>query len=105
MNYPWTNANDLESWLPLDQCKDGYLYHIAARNASIGIFRADRKGFEIRRKKFSRIYRFVEYHWDTGVPYGTVKPIAEIEQAPTFASEPEFIAYMESKDTSSEETR
>ena len=90
----------------MEQCKDGWLYHIAARNASLGIYRADKQYFEIRREKLGRIYRFCgEYHWDwkNGETLfgkkmlGTAKPIEEIEQAPVFISEEEFIAYMEQR--------
>lgn len=103
MNLSWQNAEEIKEWIPIEQCKDGWLYHITARNASLGIYRSQKQGFEIRRDKLGSIYRFVEYHWDwTGGEIlfgkkmlGTAKPIKEIEEAPTFKSEKEFINYIE----------
>jgi hypothetical protein len=97
MDLSWQSAHDIEIYIPLDQCKDGFLYHIAARNATLGINRAKDKGFEIRREKFGNIFSFIEDHWDTGEPYGTVKPLREIEQTPNFPDEADFITYMEEK--------
>jgi len=105
MNLEWQNAEHINQWIPLEQCKDGWLYHIAARNATLGIYRADKQGFEIRREKLERIYRFVEYHWDWEggeilfgkKQLGTAKPIQEIGPSPEFKSEKEFIQYMEKK--------
>ena len=71
-----------ENIIPLTECKDGWLYHIAARNADCGIFISDLKAFVIRREKFERIFLFPEYHWDMGEPHGTAKCLAELERAP-----------------------
>jgi hypothetical protein len=104
MNLSWQNAETITKWIPLGKCKDGWLYHIAARNASLGIYMTDKQYFEIRREKGNEIYRFRgEYHWDWQggeiifgkKMLGTAKPIEEIEQAPAFGSEKEFIKYME----------
>ena len=106
MNLSWQNAEKITKWIPIEQCKDGWLYHIAARNATLGIYRAEKQYFEIRREKLGRIYRFCdEYHWDWQngeilfgkKMLGTAKPIQEIEQAPVFESEKEFIEYMEKR--------
>lgn len=106
MNLSLPHADKIKEWIPLKQCKDGYLYLIAARNSTLGIYRADKQYFEIRRQKGNEIYRFCgEYHWDWdggeilfgNKMLGTAKPIEEIEQAPEFKSEEEFIAYMERK--------
>jgi hypothetical protein len=105
MNLGWQNALEVIHWITLDQCKEGWLYHIAARNATLGIYRSAKQGFEIRRDKLGSIYRFVEYHWDWAGGeilfgkklLGTAKPLAEIEQAPALGGEKEFIAYMEAR--------
>lgn len=61
-------------YIPMDELQDGHLYRINARNAEYGIWVAKEKGFMISRVKFNANFPFVEYHWDTGAPYGTVKP-------------------------------
>lgn len=80
--------------IPLNECRDGYLYEINARNAGMGIFDANEKGFVIARTKFSEIYLFVEYHFDTGAPFGTVTPLKEVEKAPDFSSDEEKLQYL-----------
>jgi hypothetical protein len=104
MNLEWQNAEKITKWIPIEKCRDGYLYFIAARNAKIGIYRANKQYFEIRRQKGSEVYRFCgEFHWDWEggeilfgkKMLGTAKPLMEIEQAPSFKSEKEFICYME----------
>jgi hypothetical protein len=72
----------MSDYLPLEECKDGYLYRIKSRNLISGIYRAKTNGFVGVREKFGHEYLFEEYHWDTGAPFGTVKPIEEIEKAP-----------------------
>jgi hypothetical protein len=71
-----------ETWIPIEQCEDGYLYIISARNARLGIFHKEERGFVISRFKFGHNSLFVEYHWDTGEPYGTVQPFEKVEKAP-----------------------
>lgn len=61
-------------WIKLEDCKHGGLYKIHARNFSLGVFDEKQQGFVGIREKFGDEYLFVEYHWDTGAPYGTVKP-------------------------------
>lgn len=68
--------------IPLEQCKNGVLYRIASRNLSFGVFREASKGFVGIREKFGDEFLFTEYHWDTGPPYGTVSPHAELEPVP-----------------------
>lgn len=85
------------SWIPIEECKDGWVYYIHARNAKVGIYDKNEKGFTISRHKFSDNYLFVEYHWDTGEPYGTVKPIKELESAPHFSNEAEKLAWLNEK--------
>jgi len=69
-------------WIPLSACKDGWAYYIHARNAKVGIFDKAEDGFVISRFKFNNNFLFTEYHWDTGEPYGTVKPLRELYPAP-----------------------
>lgn len=70
--------------IPVDQCKDGYLYIIKARNASIGIFRKDMADFTISRVKFGENYIFEEIHWEASDGFGTAVPIKEIGPTPDF---------------------
>jgi hypothetical protein len=63
-------------FIPLDQCEHGWLYYIKAR------FNGPKKEFIGIRTKFGSRYLFGEYHWDTGPPHGTVKPVAKLEQTP-----------------------
>ena len=64
-------------YIKLEDCKEGYVYRILSRNLAFGVFQKD--GFIGIREKFKSRYLFKEYHWDTGAPYGTVKPKEEIQ--------------------------
>lgn len=64
-------------YIPLPACVDRRLYRIHSRNLVIGVYRADVHGFVGIRTKFGSRYLFTEYHWDTGEPFGTVKPIED----------------------------
>lgn len=68
--------------IALNDCKDRYLYRIASRNLTHGVFCAKRGGFIGIRNKFDYDYLFMEYHWDVDPHYGTVKPLEEIEPLP-----------------------
>ncbi len=48
----------------------------------MGVYREDKQGFVGIRVKFGIEFLFVEYHWDTGEPFGTVKPIEILELCP-----------------------
>lgn len=69
-------------YISLSACQDGHLYAIVARNAALGIFCAAEKGFQISREKLGRNFLFTEYHWDTGAPHGTVKPLQDLGAVP-----------------------
>jgi hypothetical protein len=69
-------------WIPLENCKDRTAYYIHARNAKVGIFNSYDKGFIISRHKFKENFLFTEFHFDTGAPYGTVKPLRELGPVP-----------------------
>ena len=74
--------------IELEDCEDGHVYLIDARNANIGIFRKKDLGFIISRVKFNDNFLYTEYHWDVGKvrpedeQYGTVKPLQDIGVAP-----------------------
>lgn len=70
------------TYIPLSDCKHGWLYKIRSRNLTLGIFREDKKGFVGIRQKLGEKYLFVEFHWDTGPPFGTVKPLECLESCP-----------------------
>lgn len=72
----------LIKYIELKQCKNLYLYRILARNGNFGIFIKERNTFILSRQKFGSNYPFEEYHYDTGPPFGTVRPIEEIELSP-----------------------
>jgi hypothetical protein len=58
------------------------VYRIHSRNLSVGVYRAAVKGFIGIRVKFGSHYLFTEYHYDTGAPFGTVRPRAQIGVLP-----------------------
>ncbi len=96
--------------IQIDLCKDGYLYIIYARNAKIGIFDAQSKGFRISRFKFDRNYKFVEYHWDKSwdsgwdtESKGTVRPYKELFRPRKLNSEVEFLEFMNDYNNKNEE--
>lgn len=90
----------IRRWIPMENCRDGYLYRILARNADYGIYNEKHKGFLISRFKFSDNYTFTEDHWDTGAPHGTVKPLMEIGKAPKGMTEAETLEYLNRIDLS-----
>jgi hypothetical protein len=78
MLYEW----EVEMFIPVEECKPGFLYKIASRNLAIGVFNPLDNGFIGIRTKFGHRYLFTEYHWDTGAPFGTVKPVEALEACP-----------------------
>jgi hypothetical protein len=71
-----------QNYIKIPDLKPGYLYQIRARNSRFGIWLPSKLGFMISREKFGYVYPFIEYHYDIGAPFGTVKPLEEIEQSP-----------------------
>jgi hypothetical protein len=78
-------------YLPMikkEDCKDGFLYFIDARNTGIGIFSKNALGFIYSRHKFSHNFLDIEYHWDIGDEqpemrqHGTASPLKEIGPVP-----------------------
>jgi hypothetical protein len=64
--------------IPVEQCKKGVIYELDARNINIGVFLPDIKGFIGIRTKFGNRFLDIEYHWDTGAPFGTANAVEEI---------------------------
>lgn len=85
-----------DDYIPLEDCEDGGLYLIFARNASMGIFNKEQDGFVIPRDKFGW-YLFTEYHFDTGPPFGTVKPIIRLEDPPEFEHDYETLNWLRTR--------
>lgn len=82
-DYKLYEAESKRPYIKIEDMKHGYLYRIHARNARYGIWNEEHKSFIISRVKFVDNYLFEEYHWDTGAPYGTARPLEELEKAPT----------------------
>ena len=71
------------SYIKMEHLRDAHSYKIWARNAYVGICVTNDSGFIISRYKVGKNpYLFTEYHWDTGEPFGTVKPLELIEKCP-----------------------
>lgn len=93
---------DTEEYLSPEECKDGYLYLIQARNSLIGIYNEKDKSFTISRVKFTNNYLFDEYLWGNGpkmgdMDFGTVKPFIELEKAPEFEKDEDRLAWLNTK--------
>ena len=67
------------NYIPMNLCKDGYLYETDGRNLGLGIFCKKDSSFIYLRYKWGSTFIDQEYHWDTGAPYGTCKPLKELE--------------------------
>lgn len=67
------NNND---YLAKNQLSLGHAYIVDARNFRVGLW--DGKVFHGLRYKFGSWFPDLEYHYDDGPPYGTVKPISLI---------------------------
>lgn len=93
-------------WLPMSELREGALYIIDARNAHLGVWQESESGFQIARPLFEprpegrRMkwyhrghYPFVEYHWDTGEPLGTVRPLVFVENVPETVGD-DLLAYL-----------
>lgn len=65
--------------IPLSECEDRRVYRIHSRNLKFGAFDVRKGGFVGIREKFGERYLFVEFHHDTGPPFGTVRPKEALE--------------------------
>lgn len=78
----------MPNMIEIENCKDGWLYFIEARNAQLGIYNLCKLGFIISRTKFSSNYLFTEYHYNIGKIkpemgcFGTATPLKEIGPVP-----------------------
>jgi hypothetical protein len=70
------------NYLKIDEMKPFYTYKINARNGRVGIWRPKTQDFLLKRTKFYNTFTFGEFHYDTGAPFGTARPIEELEQSP-----------------------
>lgn len=59
--------------ISLIQCKKRRVYKLISRNLSFGVFDGKTRFIGIR-TKFGRRFLDTEDHWDTGPPFGTVRP-------------------------------
>lgn len=71
----------MTDFIPIDQCVVRGVYKINSRNLMVGVYDGN-GGFVGIRMKFRERYLFTEYHYDTGAPYGTVRPMELIEMLP-----------------------
>lgn len=77
------SMQDSADYLHIGSMLPGMAYMIWARNAYVGIWLPDEKGFLISRyKAHPTPFLFVEYHWDVGEQLGTVKPLHPLETCP-----------------------
>lgn len=66
-------------YLALDECVDGELYEVVARNFRVGRFRVATQAFVGLREKFGEFTLDTEEHYALGLTHGTVKPLRRIE--------------------------
>jgi len=70
-------------YLCIDNLHAGMAYAIWARNAYVGIWMPEEKGFLISRYKLSaKPFLSIEYHSDICEPVGTAKPLRPLECCP-----------------------
>lgn len=69
-------------YISANNCIDGGLYKVYARNFSLGMFDHFDQTFIGIRRKFHDIFLDKEIHWDTDDCYGTVKPIELVSIIP-----------------------
>jgi len=90
---PWSHKAP-PGYLPLERCKEGYLYLISSRNASLGIYKESTKSFVISRFKFKANFLDEEIHWDADNQFGTACPWVEIEKTPSFINSEEKLQWL-----------
>lgn len=69
-------------YLKVDALKAGYIYHIDARNGTVGVWNPVKSEFLLSRYKFGHNFLFGELHWDVDKQFGTAKPLKELEKSP-----------------------
>lgn len=69
---------DDDVWIAKEDMVVNGIYLVDGRNLDLGVWNGE--GFDYMRRKWGHIYPDVEYHWDNGAPYGTVKPYILVGQ-------------------------
>jgi len=72
----------MSNYIPLADCRDRLVYRLSSRNLGLGVFVAQTQGFIGIREKFGSEFLFPEYHWDTGPPLGTARPLEVLGRVP-----------------------
>ena len=72
--------NGCTDYIKIEDCIHGGMYKVMCRNFDYGVFNKEDCSFIGIRTKFKFTFLFSEYHWDTGPPFGTVKPIKFIKE-------------------------
>jgi hypothetical protein len=67
----------MDEWIAKEDLVIGKKYKCRARNFDVGTWNGE--AFEYHRKKFNTVLKDREFHWDDGAPFGTVKPLWEVE--------------------------
>jgi hypothetical protein len=67
----------LVTYIPKADLIVGKQYRCLARNFEVGTWNGT--GFDYLRCKFGHKFMDIEYHYDDGAPYGTVKPLEIFE--------------------------
>jgi len=80
--------------IEIEDCQEGFLYRVHCRNSNCGIWLPKDRAIQIARTKFNSDYLFEEYHWDTGPPFGTARPLAILEPLPVLNSDTETLEYL-----------
>lgn len=69
--------------IPIDQCEEGYLYRIRARNIVLGVYtETPRPSFIGIRTKFGSRFLDKEYHYSIDARFGTATPVEKLELCP-----------------------
>lgn len=68
--------------IPVQECIDRGTYIIKGRNIVVGVFLRERNAFIGIRRKWGNVFLDEEFHYDNGLPYGTVEPLKFVEACP-----------------------
>ncbi|MBA3679110.1 hypothetical protein H0W80_02880 [Candidatus Saccharibacteria bacterium] len=71
-------------YIPVSVCQHGYLYRIIAHNFQFGVYIALEEGFVGVREKFGNTDLQIEYHYESGAPFGTALPFSRLERCPVY---------------------
>jgi len=63
------------NFIAYEDLVDKEVYIVDARNFKIALFMQVIEGFEGVREKFGTTFIDIEYHYDKGAPFGTVRPL------------------------------